>query len=209
MAYSHGKEWSDSVIEKELLDIINSNNMTTFPSHLEMNNFTGGTALSNAVSRSGGTKFWANRLNYPIKSSESKFGDYYELMAKEEIEKMFHFTALQTMPRYPYDLIINDNIKIDVKASRPHAQRNKGYEKIHYSYTFNLEKENPTCDIFICYCLDMQSRILKTLIIPSCITAGLITLNVVENSRWDIYKDNWDCIKEYDEFYKKQKDKYV
>ena len=75
--------------------------------------------------------------------------------------------------------------------------------KIGSFYTFNLEKKNPTCDIYICYCLNEIDEITKVYIVPSKVMYGKKQLSVGEvSSMYDIYKNNWEILKIYDDFYK-------
>ena len=59
--------------------------------------------------------------------------------------------------------MVNHNIKVDVKASNI-ITNNVGY-RLH---TFNLEKNEPTCDVFILYCINDANDVYKTYIVPSC-----------------------------------------
>ena len=98
-------------------------------------------------------------------------------------------------PRYPYDLLVGNNIKVDVKVS-------KMYNNTIKMYTFNLEKRFPTCDIFVAYCIDDNKNIVKTYVIPSAILSGITQLSVgIDKSKYDIYLDKWDIVDKYAKFY--------
>ena len=203
MGFSHGREWTEKSIQDALLEIVNFYNMKTFPTHSEMEKFTSSKALSNAVSKHGGTRYFARKMNLPIKKCESEFGNDYELLAMKSIKEMCGFDSVQTKPRYPYDVLVNGNIKVDVKVSKAIICKNKGYEKEYITNTFNLEKREPTCDIFILYCLDLNNEISKTLIIPSAVVSGLTQVGVGLESHWDCFNNQWGYFDEYDSFYKK------
>ena len=80
-------------------------------------------------------------------------------------------------------------------------ENNNGY-KYH---SFNLEKKEPTCDIYILYCIDNSDLIYKTYIIPSCHVYGQtqIGISAYGISKWDRYKNNWAIFNTYNEFYQK------
>jgi hypothetical protein len=182
---------------KDIMRVKEEMGYNHFPTRSEIISFYGNESLTNRISRTGGTRYWANKLNLPIKSCESELGNKYELYAIEQIKDKTKLDARQTRPRYPYDIIVDSNIKVDVKVSKP-FKNSKGV----ISNTFNLEKTEPTCDIFILYCLKENGEIYKTLIVPSCITQGKTQLGVGFVSKWDIFADKWDYFGEYSKFNK-------
>lgn len=198
VGYSHGKKWDEKQIADAILLIVRENHMNTFPTHSEMEQFYGNKALSVRVSRTGGTRYWASKLNLRIKQCESEFGNEYELRAIQDIFENTGLTAIQTKPRYPYDLFVDGQIKVDVKASK------QIFTNCHtWQNTFHLEKVKPTCDIFVLYCLDKDGIFIKRLIIPSCILSGKTQIGVGKESKWNEYEDNWNLFREYHEFYQK------
>ena len=195
MGYSHGRKWTDENTESAIMRVVEHLGISTFPTHSEINNFYGNSSLTNHMSKIGGTRKWAEKLGLPIKRCESEFGNDYELFAIKEIQNHVGLIAKQTKPRYPYDLLVDESIKVDVKVSYP-FQNNCGA----YANTFNLEKKDPTCDIFILYCLDLEGEIRKTLIIPSCVVAGKTQIGSGNDSKWVLYKDKWEYFIEYSAF---------
>lgn len=196
MGYTHGRKWDECSIIEEIMKIVNDFNMNTFPTHREMNLYFNNNSLSVAVSKHGGTEYFSQKLNLKIKRCESAFGEKYELFAIKHIKEKTNLDSEKMKLRYPYDVLTNKNIKIDIKVSK-RFKANNGYY-----YTFNLEKINPTCDIFIAYCIDEEDNIDRVVIIPSCVTRGLTQLSFGKNkSKYDKYIDNWDVIKKYDDFY--------
>jgi len=195
VGYSHGRRWSKSDIENSLKEVMQKTNTATLPSRSLMKLITGDTALSNAVKRSGGTKYWAEKLNVDIKQCESKMGYEYECKCSAYLESLGYDSKL-TKTRHPYDIIVNGNIKIDVKSS------NLFHGKAGNYYTFNLEKTNPTCDIFVCYCINEKDDVQKIYVIPSCVLSGKSQLSIgKETSKYDKYIDNWSLLKKYNQFY--------
>ena len=194
MGYSHGKKWSDEMIEQEIMKVIQTAKINSFPTHSLMHEVTGNLSLSNAISKHGGTRYWANRLGLEIKTCESKIGFEYECECMSYLAALGYDCEL-TKARYPYDVIANGNIKIDVKCSNLYHGRQGNF------YTFNLEKAMPTCDVFVCYCVD-NGKTQKIYVIPSCVLSGKTQLSIGENkSKYDRYIDNWTIIKKYQAFY--------
>lgn len=196
MGYTHGKHWNEKMIEEEIRLVMKDAEIDTMPTQSIMKEYTGSLGLNNAISRSGGFIAWANRLNIEHKGLETVLGERFEDYCKNYMMEKLGLDV-ETMKRgHPYDLLVNKNIKVDVKTSRL-------YDKEFSCYTFNLEKRYPTCDVFVAYCISEGKEIIKTYVVPSKILSGLTQLSVgVTKSRYDIYLDKWDVIKKYDDFYK-------
>lgn len=195
MGYSHGKQWSENEIVKTLKRMVETLGMNTMPTHSEMNNFFGTASVSNAVSKRGGSKHYANLLGLPIKQCESKFGDKIEDYCVLQIEDILGLSCEKTKPRYPYDILVDRSVKIDVKASRLF----NNYGKSRY-YTFNMEKKDQTCDIFVFYCINDMDEVERTLVIPSYVLSGKTQLALGIKSMYDKYENKWEYIKKYNEF---------
>lgn len=166
------------------------------PSCREIMDITHNHKLAVAIGKHGGYKHWAERLGLEIKKSETLFGKRYET-ALNSMLTTEGYKVEQMAMCYPYDLLVNDNIKIDVKSSTRYYLKGKSY-----SYSFNLEKVNPTCDIYVCMCIDDNNVIEKVLIIPSKFLKQT-QLCIGIKSKYDIYQNRWDYITTYDDFYKK------
>ena len=200
MGYSHGFEWDDKLICEKLQAMTRYMKEPKMPTHKEMNEFYHDRALSNAVSKHGGTKYFANLLNLPLKDCEAKVGDIYEDVCEKYIRDEMNLKVERMKYRYPYDLLVEQCVKIGVMSS-----------KLFISsidtcfYTFHLDKRKPTCDILVCYCIDENDKIVKTYVIPSHVLYDHVQLSIgVYNSLYDKYLDNWDLIRKYEGFYKKQ-----
>lgn len=201
MGYTHGTKWKDGDVENAIMEIVKTNKLDHFPSKREMIEFYGNMALANKVSRSGGSRYYADLLNLKIVSCESDFGNFYEEFAIDDIREKTGFDSVHTDIKYPYDILTSGNIKVDVKASKKIHRKNSVFPY----HSFNLEKREPTCDLFIFYCLDDDCDILKTVIIPSCILAGKTQVGMGGLSKWEVYENKWDYFFMYDDFYKKIK----
>ena len=197
MGYSHGTKWTEDVIKQKLDSMIAKFNMKVFPTAKQLKDLNGNCALSSAIYKTGGAKYWAGKTNLPLKKCETFFAEEYE---EECANKLFElgYEVEQMTTKFPYDLTANKHIKIDVKVGRLYTNY-----KIGSFYTFNLEKKNPTCDVYVCYCINEINEIDKVYIVPSKIMYGKKQLSVGQNtSIYDIYKDNWNILKTYDDFYK-------
>lgn len=196
MAYSHGEQWNTERICKAIMEVVEMAGEKVMPSHKDMDGFFGNHKLSCAVSKHGGSKMFADILQLPLKSCETKFGEKFENLCAEKIQDEFGFDVEKTEPRHPYDLLVDNCVKVDVKAGK--ITRTKDGREY---YTFNLEKRHQTCDIFVCYCLNERNEIKKILVIPSCALSGKTQLSVgVKESKYDLYIDGWERIYHYSRF---------
>lgn len=152
-------------------------------------------SLHNHISRGKGYRKIAEELELEIKDSETKLGQDYELVAAS-ILKDKGFKVEEMTTKHPFDLLVNDTVKIDVKVAR--TQRSRNESSLH---TFGINKRHGTCDIYMVIALDSKDNIEKCLIIPSH-HLKVVTLCIGKNSRYDIYNNQFKYIKKYSEFYK-------
>jgi len=198
MGYVHGKMWTDELICAELKETMRILNIKTMPTHSQIIDLYGNQSLVNALVHHGGTKKFANLIGAEIKRCESEFGDAYEIFCSKEITERFGYLVDKMKPRYPYDLLVEGTVKVDVKVSKLYTNNKR---KVCF-YTFNLEKKNPTCDVFVCYCINSQEQIEKTYVIPSAALSGSTQLSVGISSKYDKYIDNWNLLHRLVEFNK-------
>lgn len=197
MGYTHGTRWNDDLIKEELGRVIARFNLKVFPSVKQLNVLNGNHALSNAICKRGGMRYWAEKTNLPLKECETFFGEEYERECFDKLSSL-GYEVEQMTTRFPYDLTANKHIKIDVKVGKLYTNK-----KLGSFYTFNLEKRYPTCDVYVCYCVNALCDIEKVYVIPSKVMYGKKQLSIGQTeSIYDSYKDDWEVIKIYDEFYK-------
>lgn len=197
MGYSHGNKWSEELIEERLIEVMENLKINRMPSNKEIASVLGDYSLSNAIARRGGFRMWAEKIGLEIKDSETCFGNEYEFIVKEILEEMGYYVEKMTT-KHPYDLLVNDNLKVDVKVSKYYNPK-EGGSKFH---TFNLEKKYHNCDIFICVGLDDDNdEIVKMLIIPSKYLMNKKQLSVGINSNYDRFDKRFDFIEKYIKFY--------
>ena len=186
-------KWTTEKIIAEINTVMLAMNINRMPSRNEMHLIRGSGDLENIIMKRGGFYYWANKLGLELKQSASTTGIKYEKICKEKLESLGYEAELTTM-KFPYDILVNKAIKIDVKVSN-------GYTgSCGFFFTFNLESNIPKSDIYVFYCNNKQQN--KILIIPSTYLCGIGQLSVGLCSTYDIYKDKWDYIKKFDAFYK-------
>lgn len=191
MGYTTGFKWSYESIKEELIKVMKALDINRMPTSNEIKLVTKNSKLINAIRRYGGFLYWANQLNLNQAPGTTRLGNYGEEKIKEILEaKGYKVEKMST--KHPYDLLVNYTLKIDVKTSRLYTK-----EDSNSYYSFNLEKKNPTCDIYIFYCVEMD----KILIIPSKFL-GQTQLSISKNSKYNKYIDRWDYIDKFDSFYK-------
>ncbi len=194
MGYANGIKWDDKKICNAIKEVVKIAKIDSMPTQALMKEITGSFALSCAISKRGGSKYWAKKLGLKIKTCESKIGYEFECKCLNLLRHLGYRCEF-TSARFPYDLLVENNIKIDVKCSNLYQTKQGNY------YTFNLEKKMPTCDIFVCYCIKDEAQ--KIYIIPSCVLSGKTQLSIGENhSKYDKYVENWQVVRQYDEFYR-------
>ena len=204
MGYTYGTKWTDDLIEKEILEVVKKLNIDHFPTHEEIKTAKGNVALASKITKYKGSAFWAEKLNLPLKYSETSFGNKYEMIAISDIFEHTGLNSIQTSARHPYDLIVDNDVKIDVKVAKKFMNNCNSF-----AYSFNLEKREPTCDIFLLYCLNDDETNDKIIIIPSCTLMGQTQVGIGANSKWDYYKDKWNYISEYNNFFSKYKYRHL
>lgn len=188
--------WNEEKIEEKILYMVGKTKQTTFPTHTEINDFFGDYRLSNAIRRHGGTKYWAQKTGMEIKNCESKFGDCYEEKFMDDVLRILDFQSDRCKVRYPYDVLVEGVAKVDVKSS------NRIFAHGFQMYTCNLEKDYQTCDFYVVYCINGEN-LDKVYVLPSFLMTGKTQFSVgVMSSKYDVFIDRWDLIKDYVEFVK-------
>ncbi len=190
MGFTHGTQWNYELIQAEILSIMTTLDLDRMPTSVEIQKVTKDTRVINAIRRHGGYEFWSKQVGSCQSECTTRTGLSGELEVKNILENK-GYTVEKMSVKHPYDLLVDGNIKIDVKTGNKYKGNSGEY------YSFNLEKKNPTCDIYIIIC--RQNK--KILVIPSKFLHQT-QISIGENSKYDIYRDRWDYIKQYEQFYK-------
>jgi len=187
-------QWTTQKVEKETHKVMEALCIDTMPSVNEMNMVLGDSSLANKVLKTVGLYTWAKKLSIEIKSSETKIGNDYEELATELLTKK-RYKVIKMSTRYPYDLLVNKNIKVDVKVGKAYISKGT---RVH---TIGINKKYATCDIYLIFALNKKDEIEKTLIIPST-ELKLTSLNFGKESKYDKYLDRWDYLEKYTHLFK-------
>lgn len=146
MGYVKGIKWNDDLIAKEILNIKDKLEIDCMPSYGQINKIRKSTDLSNKIAKTGGINKWAKKLNLKITKSETRIGKRGEKIIEEILKTKGYDVKNVSEKKFPYDLIVNNDIKIDVKLSHLYKGCNGNF------YSCNLEKKIPTCDLYIIIC---------------------------------------------------------
>lgn len=200
MGYAHGEKWNDEKIKKKILEVVENCELDRMPSRSEVKQYYQNCGLTSAISRrKGGWYFLANELGLPIKKNETYFGKKFEKIASEKLMSI-GFEVIRMPQNFPYDLLVNNSIKIDVKVSRLYRGEHGNF------YSFNLEKPYTTCDILILITTDDNADIKNYYIVPSAFVPTNTQISIGEHrSKYDRFKNAWHYISEFDEFLEKMK----
>lgn len=177
---------------REVMRILGEERMPTAP-EIRM---LGKEYLHNKISRTKKYRGWAEFLGVPLKSSTTSLGDDYEEVVAGKLRGM-GYEVHQMTTKHPYDLFVNGGVKIDVKCA------NKYKDKYEFdAWTFNLNKSNPTCDIYIFVALNPDGTIQRELVVPSVfVTQRVVTIGKV--SAYDQYHERYDYVRQYVDFVEK------
>lgn len=187
--------WNDELIKKGILEVVEHIGECRMPTAYEIRECHGDCRLIGAITRTGGFMTWANKMDLPMKNSGVMFGISYELYTKELLEER-GLDCIHTSTKFPYDLLINGKVKIDVKVSHLVDIGNGS------GYTFRIAKNMPKCDIYVVHCLDEfeAGKVVKTYVIPahSLRNMGQLTIGK-DSSKYDAYLNRWELIERFND----------
>jgi hypothetical protein len=177
------KKWTNESIENGIMDIARQFETMRMPTDREVVESVGNASLAIAIQKSGGYVYWANKLNLPRKKNATMTGIDSERKVAE-ILKAHRYQVTLTPTRYPYDILVNDCVKIDVKCAH------KSYIRGCEVHAYRISKPLPTCDIYVCRDLDDD----KYYIIPAHKCVGMKMIEMGAKTKYDIYQDKWELI---------------
>lgn len=188
MGYSHGRRWTDEDIKLSIRKVVLGLGLDRMPSRKECEQYFGDTGLTNAVSKRKGWYALAREMELPIKNSETYLGKLQERKARELLEAR-GFVTEQMPQNFPYDILVNECVKVDVKSSHLYNGKNGNF------YSFNLEKKFATCDVYILFALSDDNEIIKAFIVPSKCVIKNTQISIGEShSKYHKFLDRWDYI---------------
>ena len=195
MGYTHGTRWTDEEITEKIIEIVKFSHLDRMPTRKEVEQYCGDTSLTNAITRrKGGWYALAEKMQLPIKECETTFGKSHEKIIMERLISMGY--EVRRMPQnFPYDLLVNDRVKVDVKASRLYHGTGGNF------YSFNLEKPFCTCDIYVLRMIGEGGIEVDTLVVPSKVVSTNTQISVGEiTSKYHRFSQKWKYISAYCSF---------
>lgn len=182
-------------IEQEILESKDALMIDRMPCTSELRAIGKG-RLHTRISKNGGYRYWAEKLGLSLKRSTTTIGNDFEDLVADKLRSM-GYDVQQMTTKHPYDLFVNEGVKIDVKCANKYKD-NYNYD----AWTFNLNKRNPTCDIYIFIVLNPDGTIQRELVVPSVfVTQRVVTIGRV--SVYDQYHKRYDYVQHYADFVKK------
>ena len=199
MGYSHGKRWTQGEIKTGIISAMQKLEIERMPTTSELKNMhMGGLAI--AISKYHGFEWWAEALMLPIKTSATGIGKKYEKKFADILYKKFRYQSQQMSTKFPYDILVEDLVKVDVKCGFAYTNSKTGT-----FYTFNLETVNMRSDFLACFCLKADKTIHKIYIIPAIVMQGKSQLSVgVISSKYDKFIERYDLISDYLQFFQEK-----
>lgn len=187
-------KWNEQLIEDRIIEVVKGLDIKRMPTAKEMDDFYGNSSLSNKISKTIGFIGWANKLGLSLVKSDTNLGKLGEDIAEKYlISNGYKVTRMAI--KYPFDLLVNDNVRVDVKISK--LKLIDGY-KVN---SFGLSKRYPTCDIYILIALDENYTTNRIFIVPSK-NLHQLTVSVGEKSTYNKYINKTEYIDIYNNFYK-------
>lgn len=188
MGYAHGTQWTEDLVKQKVLEVMEALKLDRMPSRSECESYFHGTGLTNAISRRYGWYNLAEKLGISVKDSQSRFGKSYETLATEMLQAM-GFEVRRMSQNFPYDLLVDNCVKIDVKASRLYRGKQGNF------YSYNLEKPFATCDFFILLAVNDDDTINRKMVVPSNQVIANNQISVGEHrSKYHRFTDRFDLI---------------
>lgn len=188
MAQTHGTKWTEELIKQKVLEVKEGLQLDRMPSRKECEEWFHDCALANAITKRMGWYALARDMGLAIKDSETWFGKAYEATAQEMLQSR-GFEVRRMSQNFPYDLLVDNCVKVDVKASKLYRGKNGDF------YTYNLEKAYATCDFYILFQIADDNTITRVMVVPSKYVIAQTQISVgVEKSKYHKYTDRWDLL---------------
>lgn len=196
MGYSRGTRWTDALIKEKVLEVKNALSLDRMPSRSECESYFHNTRLACAISkRPGGWRGLSLEMGLPMKDSETYFGKKQEAIA-EELLISEGFSVRRMSQNFPYDLLVNDCVKVDVKASHLYRGPQGDF------YTFNLEKPFATCDVYLLFTLEDDNSTRSVFVVPSKFVIAHTQISMgVFKSKYHRFEHRFDYIESLSDFW--------
>ena len=153
-------KWTSEIIGEKIMEAKNALGIEYMPTRKQLIQYYGNDCLTNKVSKTIGYYGWAERLGLKIQDNNTRRGKLGEIWAAEYLRDQ-GFDVQQMLPNYPFDLLVNGCVKVDVKFSNLYRSKS-GFA----FYSFALRKRIPTSDAYFLIAQDMCGG-RRVYIIPS------------------------------------------
>lgn len=192
-------KWNEKSIIKCIEEVRKKLNIDRMPNSTEIVKYHS-KSLHSAITKYGGYYYFADRLNLELKDSDTVKGYSNEIIVKKMLEEnSFYVEKMDTL--YPFDLYVNNSLKIDVKSAKMTYEKN-GTKRGHI---FGINKKYPTCDIYAFVKYDKDNKdIIDILFVPSVLINTSSTITLKDND-FKYYSYNFDVISDFCNFYNKFK----
>lgn len=153
-----------------------------FPSKDELDRL-GRSNLSNQLTRRGGFVFWTAKCGYQRIISDSDYGWAGEKLVSEMLQNRGHNILIKEGVKSPYDLIVDDVLRIDVKTAKKMTYQ-------HVTGWFYRIGKYVQSDVVIL----LQSDTKDIFILPwwECVTSN-ITLSIT-GGKYAKFKNRFDIL---------------
>lgn len=192
-------KWTKTYIKDEILKHVEKYDLDRMPTVSELRSVGRGD-LCNAISKNKGFKYWAKKLGLEVKASETGLGKMFEERFRKDVAKRFGWQTKQMSMKFPYDVLVADTVKVDVKS---------GFlckvEQAEF-YSFSLGTKDIKADFIVCYCLTDKKSVSKIYVIPAVVLQGQKQISIgVTKSKYDKYLYGFELIEQYISFYEEVK----
>jgi hypothetical protein len=179
-------KWNDKKIEEGIRKVVEKIGVERMPTSDEVSKHFGN-GLRKKISSGLGYKAWAKKLNLPLKSNNTNKSLAIEEKMIDVIKKKTGLIAKLTPIKHPFDLLVENKVKIEIKYS-------EGYKDSFFSANLRSNMRKSDIVIFVCENPKIGNKIF---VIPSWHIEGKNQLGAGKKSKYDKYLDRWDYIKKY------------
>ena len=182
--------WTNEMIEADILEVSRHIGNNLMPTRTDIHDFYGNDRLTNKISKTLGYYGWAKKLGLTVQDNDTSKAKKVEREVCELLSSK-GFSVEMMLQNYPYDLLVDGILKIDVKVSALY----KSPQMCEF-YSFALRKKKPTCDIYILVARDGGNAD-KFYVIPSFKVQQLQISIGKHQSKYDIYLNKFSILDEY------------
>jgi len=185
--------WTENLIKENIMNIVKILDISHMPTRNEIRGVTGNDALTNKISKTDGYYGWAKKLDLPIKNNDTLTGKLGEKLAAELLRNR-GYEVLQMCQNHPFDLLINQSVKVDVKYANLYHGPGGNF------YSFSLRKKYSSCDVYLLISNNDADE--KSIFILPAKDAVQLQISIGEhNSIYHRYLNRYDVIDQYLKLY--------